>query len=177
MVALALHNRHLQEFLPLYKCIRRWSDRFKEVDLPLFPGYVFCRFDHQERLPVLTTPGVYSIVGIGRAAVPVDDKEIAGLQTVMESGLPAEPWPFLRAGQTVHIDAGPLAGLEGILTEVRNRQRLAVSVSLLQRSVAVEIDRCWVTPVIHPAARPPAHALASYPCSEPRSAQLMRPGA
>jgi len=145
--AWALHNKGFDEFLPLYRSRRRWSDRVKELDMPLFPGYVFCRFDPEDRLPILTTPGVISLVGIGKTPTPVEEAELAALRMVVQSGLNAEPWPFLKVGQPVRIDLGPLAGLEGILTELKNRQRLIVSVGLLQRSVAVEIDGAWVSPI------------------------------
>ena len=144
--AWALHNKGYEEFLPLYRSRRRWSDRIKELDIPLFAGYVFCRFDPEERLPVLTSPGIVSIVGMGKIPAPVAEAEIAALQAVVRSGLRAEPWPFLRIGHGVRIELGPLAGLEGILSDFKSRQRLVVSVTLLQRSVAVEIDRGWVTP-------------------------------
>lgn len=145
--AWALHNKGYEEFLPQYRSRRRWSDRIKELDIPLFPGYVFCRFDPEDRLPVLTTPGVVSVIGMGKTPTPVEASEIVALQVVVQSGLQAQPWPFLEVGQAVRIELGPLAGLEGILTDFKNRQRLAVSVTLLQRSVAVEIERAWISPI------------------------------
>jgi len=117
------------------------------VELPLFPGYVFCRLDLRCRLPLLTIPGALHFVGIGKIPVPIDDAEIAAIQAAVRSGLTTEPWPYLNVGQMVRLEDGPLAGLEGILVEVRKQHRIVVSVSLLQRSVAVEIEREWVTPV------------------------------
>ena len=147
MVSTIARNKGFEEFLPLYQSRRRWSDRFKSVDVPLFPGYVFCRLNPEFRLPLLTIPGVLSFVGIGKVPVPIDDAEIAAIQTAVGSGLLAEPYPFLEVGQRVRIAEGPLTGIEGLLVEVRKQQRLAVSVSLLKRSVAVEIDRHWVRPL------------------------------
>ncbi len=147
LVASSLHSKGYEDFLPLYRCRRRWSDRIKEIELPLFPGYVFCRFDVHRRLPILITPDVLLIVGAGKIPVPVDDDEIAALQSVVKSGLQAEPWPFLQVGQRVRIDRGALEGLEGILTEIKKPYRLVVSVTLLQRSVAVEIDYAWASPI------------------------------
>ena len=112
-----------------------------------FPGYVFCRFNPEKRLPVLTTPGVVSVVGIGKIPAPVEDHEISALQSVVTSGCRTQAWPFLRVGQTVRIEAGPLAGLEGLLVAVKNCTRLVVSVTLLQRAVAVEIDHLWAYPI------------------------------
>jgi transcription antitermination factor NusG len=94
----------------------------------------------QDRLPILTAPGVIRIVGYDRVPVPVDEAEIKALQTLVTSEVPTEPWPFLRIGEQVQIESGPLHGLKGILLEVRGTRRLVLSVSLLQRSVAVEID-------------------------------------
>jgi transcription antitermination factor NusG len=147
VVALMAQSRGFQEFLPVYRSRRRWSDREQEVELPLFPGYLFCRMDPQRRLPLLTIPGVVQIVGIGKTPAPVDDAEIAAIQAAVQSGLSAEPWPFLEAGDRVRLAAGPLAGLEGILVGSDKQQRIVVTVTLLHRSVAVAIERDWVRPL------------------------------
>jgi transcription antitermination factor NusG len=135
----ALQARGYEEFVPLQRAVRQWSDRQKALDLPLFPGYVFCRFRPGERAPILGTPGVRSIVGFGRSPAPVDEQEIAALRRIAEAGLPAEPWKYLREGERVVIAEGPLAGVEGVLLSLKNERRLVVSVTLLQRSVAIEI--------------------------------------
>ena len=142
-----LRGKGYEEFSPFYRTRRRWSDRIKEVDLPLFPGYLFCRFDPFDRLPILVTPGVVSILGIGKFPRAVDEHEIAQIQAIVSSGVLAQPWPFLRAGQKVCISHGPLCGLEGLLLHIKNSYRLVVSVTLLQRSVAVEIDRDCIRPL------------------------------
>lgn len=150
--ARVLQGKGFEEFLPTHKSKRRWSDRIKEVELPLFPGYLFCRMDPRERLPVLTTPGVLEIVGFGKKPAPVDDHEIAAIQSVVNLGFGVTPWPYLRTGNRVEIVCGPLKGLEGIFLEWKQPQRLVVSVTLLQRSVAVEIDPDWVIPLELPVA-------------------------
>jgi transcription antitermination factor NusG len=147
LAASALTMKGYDVFLPQYRSRRRWSDRVKEVDLPLFAGYLFCRLDVNRRLPVLTSPGVLQLVGTGNAFYPVDDQEIAVLQSIVTSQVAAEPWPFLRVGQTVRIDHGPLAGLQGLLVSLKKPYRLIVSVTLLQRSVAVELDHDWVSSI------------------------------
>lgn len=141
-----LHGQGYESFLPLYKCRKRWSDRVKEVETPLFPGYLFCRFDPQDRLPIMKTPGVMQIVGVNRVPVPVDEGEINAIQTLVASGIPNQPWPFLQVGEKVRIESGSLSGLEGILMEFRGTQRLVLSITLLQRSVSVEIDSAFVSP-------------------------------
>jgi transcription antitermination factor NusG len=146
-VATIARNKGYEEFLPLCRSRRRWSDRVQSVDLPLFPGYLFCQLNPEFRLPLLTIPGALHFIGIGRTPAPIDDQEIASLQAAMRSGLWAEPWPFLDVGQRVRLEEGPLAGLEGLLIEVRKKQRMIVSVTLLKRSVAVEIERDWVRPL------------------------------
>jgi transcription antitermination factor NusG len=143
-----LRDKGYEQFLPLYRSRRRWSDRVKEVDMPLFPGYVFCRLDASEPLRVLTTPGVVHIVCAGRTPVPVDEREIAALQEICGSGLPLQPWPYLEVGRRVSIERGPLTGTEGVVIEMKGRYRLVVSISMLQRSVAAEIDRDWIRPVL-----------------------------
>jgi transcription antitermination factor NusG len=139
-----LRSMGYEEFLPLYKCRKRWSDRIKEVQAPLFPGYLFCQCDPQDRLPILKTPGVIRIVGYNRQPIPVDEDEIKSIQTLVTSGIPNQPWPFLRVGEKVRIEAGPLRSLEGVLVEFKGKRRLILSVSLLQRSVAVEMDAAFV---------------------------------
>ena len=147
IAATLLRGKGYELFLPLYKSRRCWSDRIKELELPLFPGYLFCRFDPLDRLPILVTPGVIQVVGIGRNPAPVDDAEITNIQTAVQSGLPRQPWPFLQVGQRVKVKRGPLQGLEGILLDFKGRQRLVLSVTLLQRSVAIEVDGAWVDPL------------------------------
>ena len=145
-VAAILGGKGYEWFVPLYKSRRLWSDRIKEIQLSLIPGYVFCRFDPQHRFPILTTPGVVSVVGIGKCPIPIDDAEIAAIQAAVRSGFPSRPWPFLQIGQRVRVEHGPLCGLEGILLYVKGQRRLVLSVTLLQRSVAVEVDDAWVVP-------------------------------
>ena len=144
--AIMLRHKGYEEFLPICKVKRRWSDRTKELQVPLFPGYMFCRFNPAVGAPIITTPGVIRIVGIGKMPVAVSDEEISAIQRLVESRLDTQPWPYLRVGQTVRIESGPLEGLQGIVLLIKNHYRLIISVSLLQRSVAVEIDRDWVNP-------------------------------
>ena len=144
-VADHLDGKGYEWFLPLYKLRRRWSDRIKEVEAPLFPGYLFCRLNPQDRLPILKTPGVIQIVGYNRTPIPVDEQELRAIQRMVASGIPNQPWPFLGAGDRVRIESGPFTGLEGILVEFKGNHRLVLSVTLLQRSVAVEIDSACVT--------------------------------
>jgi len=151
--ALLLAGKSYQTILPTYKTKKRWNGRMREIDAPLFPGYVFCQFDAQNRLPILITPGVISVVGRGRIPLPVNDEEIAAIQTVVSSGLRAEPWPYLEIGQKVRIESDCLEGLEGILINFKGNHRIVVSVSLLRRSVALEIDRSCVKPVASGRAR------------------------
>jgi transcription antitermination factor NusG len=141
----ALRAKGFEDFLPLYSARRKWSDRIKTVELPLFPGYVFCRFDPRDRLPIVKMPTVMNIVGFGGDPEPVAEGEIDALQTICRSRLWTMPWPNLTAGSRIRIQEGPLTGLEGVLLNAE-RMRLVVSVTLLQRSVAVEIERNWVSP-------------------------------
>ena len=133
--------------MPLYTARRRWTDRVKELQLPLFDGYVFCKLNLLYRMPALTIPGVIQFVGIGKTPVPIGEEEILALQSVIKSGLPSMPWPYLKVGQKVRVEHGPLRDLEGILLQAKGSHRLVLSVSLLQRSVAVEVDRDCVAPV------------------------------
>jgi transcription antitermination factor NusG len=160
-VASHLYGKGYECFLPTFKSRRRWSDRVKEIEAPLFPGYLFCRFNVLDRFPIVTTPGLIQIVGFNRAPVPVTESEIAALQQLVSSKLRHEPWPYLKAGSKVMIEAGPLTGLEGIYVESKGSHRLVLSVTLLQRSVAVEIDSAYVRPL------PESHLAASHPAAKP----------
>ena len=147
-VAAALRGKGFAEFLPLYKSRRQWSQRVAEVELPLFPGYVFCSFDPgDKRVLIATTPGVIGLVGFGGKAAPVDRAEIEAIHRVLRMGIAAEPWKYMESGRRVRVVHGALAGLEGIFVEAQKHHRLLLSVSLLQRSVAIQIDSAWVVPV------------------------------
>ena len=148
VVGTSLSQKGYQEFVPYYKARRRWSDRTKIVEFPLFPGYVFCRFDPQKRLPILQTPGVVSIVSFGKKFIPVDEREIESIRAIVTAGCEVRPWPYLKIGQRVRIRGGALDGVEGLLLQVKNETRLVVSISLLQRSVAAEVDRGSIEPVV-----------------------------
>jgi len=141
-----LSHKGFEHFFPTYSARRRWSDRMKTVEAALFPGYVFCRIDIQKRLPVLTAPGVVNIVGIGKTPAIIPEHEIERIKLILRSGLLAEPWPYLTAGTQIRIEQGPLAGCEGILVRTKGQTRLVATVDLLQRAVAVEIERDWARP-------------------------------
>lgn len=142
-----LRGRGFDTLCPTFQERRQYSDRIKTLDSALFPGYLFCQMDRNDRLPILSTPGVETIVGFGREPHPVDPLEILAVQAVIRSGLMARPHPFLRIGQKVRVESGPLASLEGILVATKTDHRLVVSVSLLQRSIAAELDSAHVRPV------------------------------
>jgi transcription antitermination factor NusG len=117
-------------------------------DVPLFPGYLFSRFDIADRLRVLNCPGVSRIVGAGNAPVPIEDGEVDAIRTLVASKVALTPWPYLRTGQRVRLAHGPLAGLEGLVIRApEGGLRVVVSVTLLQRSVAAEIERDWISHV------------------------------
>ena len=147
VVALHLRGKGYEAYLPTYRSRRHWSDRIKEIELPLFPGYIFCKFDVTDRLPVLVIPGVRSIVSFGGEPMPVPETEIISVQRIVNSGLHYGPWPGIHASQTVRVKEGPLRGLEGTVTRVKENYHLIVSINMLRRSVSVEIDRACVTPL------------------------------
>jgi transcription antitermination factor NusG len=147
VVAEALRGKEYEEYLPLYRKRNRWSDRQKDVDLPLFPGYVFYRAELSGRPPLVTTPGVIGILRFGNIPAIVSPREIEAIRAVIQSGATAEPWPYLCEGQRVRVNRGALAGLEGILIRTKSDWRVVLSVDVLCRSVAVEIYREWVEPI------------------------------
>lgn len=156
-----LTEKGLEAFLPSFMTRRKWADRYKSVEFPLFPGYLFCRlFPHQRGL-VLSAAGVVRIVGFGNQLMPVDEGEVLALQRAVQAGLPCEPTPYLTIGQRVRVGFGPLKGVEGILLEAKKSHRLVLSVTLLQRSVSVEVaadEIEAVAPSMHQISNPPGRS-------------------
>jgi transcription antitermination factor NusG len=142
-----LCDRGFEAFLPSFKVRRRWSDRIKTIEKPLFPGYLFCRTDLRSRLPIMTVPGFVDFVGFGTGPTPIEDCELDSLRMVTEKGQQYQPWPFSQVGQAVQVINGPLRGVHGIMVEMRNERHILVSVTLLQRSVLVDIDVADIRPV------------------------------
>jgi transcription antitermination factor NusG len=147
-----LENAGYESFLPVAKCTHRSEQGVEELEVPLFPGYLFCRMNPHYRLPVLRTPGVIQIVGAGEMPIPVEEQEVTAIQRVAKSGLASMPWPYLRAVRVARIEEGPLKGLTGIAVKLKFGMKLVLSVNVLQRSVAVEIDRRWIGDAV--ATRP-----------------------
>jgi transcription antitermination factor NusG len=146
-VAAAFAWRGLKQYVPLYRCRRAWSDRVKTIEAPLFSNYVFCQFGGSQYLQVLQTPGVLSVVSFGQKLAVIPDAEISAIRTALECGVEAQPWPYLRTGDAVRVSSGALSGIEGIVIRDHDKARLVISVNLLQRSVAVEIDRASLQPL------------------------------
>jgi transcriptional antiterminator NusG len=142
-----LRERGYEEFAPSYQLEKRWSDRTKQIEQFLFPGYIFCRFNPNDRFSILTAPGVVDVVGFGKLPERIPDDEIDRVRRMVDSGLPVTPYPYIQVGQAVLIERGPLTGVEGILVELKGKTRLVVSVELLRRSVSAEVDRQAVRPI------------------------------
>jgi transcription antitermination factor NusG len=136
-----LAAKGLETYLPLYLAVRQWSDRTKTLRLPLFPGYVFCRFDRTQHTTVVRTPGVRTIVSFGGEPAPVPEVQLDVVRKMLASGSQVEPWPFLEAGQRIRIASGPLSGVEGTLVETPESCRLVVNIEMFRRSCAVRVER------------------------------------
>src|SRR5882762_5825731 len=139
-VAEQLGVRLVEHFVPLYESMRRWKDRKVRLQLPLFPGYVFVRLPLRDRMRVLQVPGVARLVGFNGLPCALPDSDIEALKAGLTSGVRAEPHPYLTVGRRVRVRAGALAGLEGVLVRRKNSARLVISLDLIKRSVAVEVD-------------------------------------
>lgn len=139
-VALQLREKREECFLPLVREPRKWANRLSHVELPLIPGYVFCRSYRFTLLPILKTPGVVDVVRAGRNPAPIPTEEIDALERAINAALVMEPCAYLEVGQKVEIRRGPLAGVSGTLIESRNTKQLVLSVSILRRSVMVHVD-------------------------------------
>jgi len=147
VVAKALDGKDLTCFLPTFESAKAWSDRVKRTRNPLFPGYLFCRVNRRQRRTALVVPGAMNFVGVGSTPIPIPDADIESLQRLIAS-LKVKPWPFLRVGQKVRIERGPLAGVEGIIESFRSGFRIVVSIELLQRSVAAEVQGDLLKPLV-----------------------------
>ena len=145
-IGAVLIEKGFEVCVPMYRCRRRWSDRYKWLDLPLFPTYLFCRLALRQKTLVLTTPGVIRIVSQGVVPLPVGDEEMNGLLQLCRFGVHALPLPAIPTGSRVRIKSGALAGVEGTLLEERRVSRVVLSVSLLNRAVCVEIDGIDIEP-------------------------------
>jgi transcription antitermination factor NusG len=147
VVAEMLSAKGFEVFLPLYDSIRRWKDRQKLISLPFFPCYVFVRGGLHRRLQVVTTPGVHMILSHGANVAIIPEYEIEAIRRTAEGPCRIEPHPFLRCGERVRVTRGSMQGIEGILVRKKNQYRLVLSVEMLAKSVAVEIDATDVEPV------------------------------
>jgi transcription antitermination factor NusG len=145
-VARQLEERRVDCFLPVYRSVRRWKDRRKELDLVLFPGYVFVHLDLKDRIRVLQVPGVARFVSFNGRPAPLPDAEIDALISGLATGVRAEPHPYLKVGHRVRVKYGPLAGMQGILVRRKDKFRIVLSIDLIMRSVAVEVDEADVEP-------------------------------
>lgn len=141
-----LQERRISCFLPVYRSVRRWKDRRKELELVLFPGYVFVHLDLKDRLRVLQLPSVVRFVSFNGRPAPLADSEIEILSKGLASGIRAEPHPYLKVGHRVRVRSGPLAGAQGILVRKKDRFRVVLSIDLIMRSVAVEVDEADIEP-------------------------------
>lgn len=141
-----------ERLLPTYRTRVKWADRMKEMERPLFPGYVFCRFDARHRVPILNAAGVLDIVRIGGHPAPVEEHELENLKAAMTSGYTCLPWPHAEIGREIRIGFGPLTGVRGVIVEVKRRPRLVLSVSAVNRAILVEIDADVLAP--SPTPRP-----------------------
>src|SRR5271154_5618848 len=145
-VAQQIEQRAIACFLPLYRSVRRWKDRRKELELALFPGYVFVRLALKDRLRVLQMASVVRFVSFNGHPVPLPDSEMESLMNGLNSGVRAEPHPYLAVGRSVRVKYGPLAGMQGILVRRKDKFRVVLSLELIMRSVAVEVDEADVEP-------------------------------
>jgi transcription antitermination factor NusG len=139
-IAKILTSKGFETLLPLYESARRWKDRTKILSLPLFPCYVFVKGGLERRLDILTTPGIYALVSSAGRPSPIPPVEIEAIRRAVESGARVEPHPWLQSGDLVRIKRGPLAGIRGILVRKKNFYRLVLSVEMLGKAVAVELD-------------------------------------
>jgi len=147
-VADALRSKGFEVFCPTFIEARQYSNRIKNAEVALFGGYTFCRLDPQITLPIVSTPGVQDIVGFGAGPTSVPEIDIKNIQRVVAKTGVAVPWPYLKSGQRVRISVGSMKGVEGILINHKGTDQLVISIEMLQRSIALEVERSWVQPIL-----------------------------
>jgi transcription antitermination factor NusG len=146
-VAVQMDRKSIECFLPVYRSVRRWKDRRKELELPLFPGYIFVHIALRDRLQVLQSPGVVQFVSFHGKPAPLESVEIETLRNGLSRNALAQPHPYLKVGRCVRIHSGPMAGMEGVLVRRKDKFRVVLSIHLIQRSVAVEVDEAEIEPI------------------------------
>jgi transcription antitermination factor NusG len=146
-VAEEIQLRDISCFLPLYRSVRRWKDRRRELELALFPGYVFVHIALQDKLQVLQVPGAVRLVSFNGQPAALPEHEIECLRNRQSSLGAIQPHPYLSVGRRVRVRSGPLQGLEGIIRRSKDKCRVVFSLDLIMRSVAVEVDEADVEPV------------------------------
>jgi transcription antitermination factor NusG len=144
----SLTGRGYEVFLPLCRRVREKAHR-KVAAVPLFPGYLFCRFDGRNLVPIVSATGVVQILSRDRKPEAVEESEIFALQSMTGANMLLEPWPAFETGQKIKILHGPLAGVEGHIVRDPGKPRLVVSVSLLRRSVVTQINREYLEPPVN----------------------------
>ncbi len=173
-VVRALQEKVFEPYLPMVCTRRRRKGTISEVPTPLFPGYVFCRFELRNRLHVLRTSFVRSVVSSCGVALSIDEGEIEAVRSAVAFGQNPHPHPFLKVGQWVRVECGAMEGVEGVLLEFRKQYRLVVSITLLERSVAVDIDEAWVSSIPSRDPRPVSERTFISAPSPPRARAVGR---
>ena len=152
-VASHFGERQIESFLPLYSALHRWKNRCEvDLDLPLFPNYVFVHIDPRDRVRVLEVPGVLSLVGFGRTLAQLADFEIEALRSCVGQRK-IEPHPYLVIGERVRIKTGPMTGMEGVLVRKKSNFRVVLTLEVIMQCVAVEVDGDDLEPTAKYAAR------------------------
>ena len=142
-----LRGKRIETFLPLRRVKRHWSDRMKEVELPIFSGYIFVRIPLKDKLEVLKTRGSVRFIGFNTFPTPIPERELEAVRRFVEEEIPVDPFPYLTAGNRVYVRSGPLKGIEGFIVRKDKHMRLVISLDLLLQSISVEIDEALVEKV------------------------------
>lgn len=156
-IARTLTGKGFTVFLPVYAASHQWKDRTKVVMLPLFSCYVFIQGGLHRQLDIVTTPGIYGFVCFAGVPATIPPQEIDGIRQAVERCIKIEPYPFIHQGDRVRVTTGPLEGIEGILVRKKNFSRLVLTVELLGKSAAVEVDVATVERIYSPAKSATPH--------------------
>jgi len=135
-----LVQKGIISFLPLQTFHRRWSDRYKKVQEPLFSCYVFVKIALKDRLRALQTDGAVRLVSFNGVPATIPESQINAIKGILENHIPIERVDYLIPGQRIEVIQGPLRGSTGILAEIKNRQRLVIRIDSIMQAISVDID-------------------------------------
>jgi len=147
-----LVDKEIETFLPLINKVRIWKDRKKKIEMPLFPGYLFVKFDYKNRFDILQTDGIVKIINFSGVPAVVPDWQIDSLRKLLDHPETLQLENAMRPDDLVEVTEGPFKGVKGCVKTVKDVSRLVITIDGLQQSVSIEIDTVFLKKIEKTAA-------------------------